>query len=80
MKISVVSDAEGRLIGIAPVHDTSEEGIVARVVPADGQYLHELDVEEDFFDDHERIARLHETHRVREGRLIPEEGQAARSS
>lgn len=76
MKIAVLTDTEGRLIGIAPVHEatgpTQSEGTrpVGRILPQEGQILHEIDVEEEFLADAERVARLHETHRVSEGRLV----------
>ncbi|GAB3276205.1 hypothetical protein GCM10027449_15370 [Sinomonas notoginsengisoli] len=81
MKISIVSDAEGRLIGIAPVHEPSRasagEGppLTGRMVAQEGQHLHELEVDEDFFEDWERLSRLHETHCIRDGRLEPVEGR-----
>jgi hypothetical protein len=79
MKIAILSDIEGHLIGIAPVHDPAGpidgEGpeLMVRVLAQEGQILHELDVEDDFFADQYRITRLHETHRVSEGRLVPRE-------
>ncbi|GAA3433272.1 hypothetical protein [Kutzneria kofuensis] len=69
MKIAVLSDTEGRLIGIAPVHDPGD-GPVGRIVAQKGQVLHEIDVDEDLLADADRLARLHETHRVSEGRLV----------
>lgn len=79
MKIAILSDVEGRLIGIAPVHAPAGpavgEGPVlsGRIVAQEGQVLHELDVDEDFFADQHRISHLHETHRVSKGQLVPRE-------
>jgi hypothetical protein len=70
MKIAVLSDADGRLIGIAPVHEPVEGAPVGRIVAQQGQVLHEMEVADDLLADPERIARLHETHRVSAGRLV----------
>ena len=80
MKISVLSDEQGRLIGIAPLHEaqspSTEQGpqLVGRMVAQGGQYLHELDVSDDFFDDQEQMVRLHETHHIQGGKLEQREG------
>lgn len=77
MKIAVLSDTDGRLIGLAPVHDAGGPAggnaaePVGRIVAQEGQILHELDVDENILTDPLRISRLHETHRVSEGRLVP---------
>jgi hypothetical protein len=70
MKIAVLADAEGRLIGVAPVSDPADGGPVGRIVAQKGQVLHQMEVADDFLADTERIAQLHETHRVSEGRLV----------
>jgi hypothetical protein len=70
MKIAVLSDADGRLLGIAPVHDPVDGGPVGRIVAQEGQVLHEMDVADDFLADAARVARLDQTHRVSEGRLV----------
>jgi hypothetical protein len=70
MKIAVLSDAGGRLIGIAPVHDQVEGGPVGRILAQEGQVLHEIEVADEILADAERVARLHETHRVSAGRLV----------
>ena len=70
MKIAVLSDADGRLIAIAPVHDPAEGGPVGRIVAQPDQVLHEIEVPDDILADAARVARLHETHRVSAGRLV----------
>ena len=70
MKIAILADADGRLIGIAPVHEQGTGAPVGRIVAQPGQLLHEVEVDDDFLADHDRVSRLHETHRVSEGRLV----------
>ncbi|MFC0542415.1 hypothetical protein [Kutzneria chonburiensis] len=70
MKIAVLSDVDGRLIGIAPVHNEVEGGPVGRIVAQQGQVLHEIEVADEILANPERVARLHETHRVSAGRLV----------
>jgi hypothetical protein len=46
------------------------------MVPGPEQHVHELDVDDDLVTDPKKLSRLHETHRVIEGRLT-EVGVAA---
>jgi hypothetical protein len=75
MIMSVLASDDGRLVGIAPVElevgpvDGDGPTLLARMVPGPGQHVHELDVDDDLLADPQKLSRLHETHRVLEGRL-----------
>lgn len=80
MRVAAVADVEGRLVSIAPAYveagpvDGDGPVVRARIIPQDGQQVHELDVEDSLLKDPERLSRLHETDRIAEGRLIPVRG------
>jgi hypothetical protein len=75
MKMLVVAGDDGRLVGIVPVGlevapvDGDGPTLRARMVPGPGQQVHELEVEDNLLSDPRKLSRLHEIHRVVEGRL-----------
>ncbi|QOT20001.1 hypothetical protein [Paenarthrobacter sp. YJN-5] len=73
MKCTVISDENGKVLAIGPEPgpvpsvEGEEPPLWHEIQPLDGQTAQIVDVPDDLLNDPERLANLHETHRLRGG-------------
>lgn len=75
MECTVISDERGVIIAIGPapgpVESADGEGpaLWHELVPLEGQTSQIVDVPDDLLSDAEQLAKLHQTHRLRAGKV-----------
>ncbi|WOC63440.1 hypothetical protein RI444_22560 (plasmid) [Paenarthrobacter sp. AT5] len=75
MECTVISDERGVIIAIGPapgpVESSDGEGpaLWHELVPLEGQTSQIVDVPDDLLSDAEQLAKLHQTHRLRAGKV-----------
>ncbi|TVU61980.1 hypothetical protein FQP90_12995 [Paenarthrobacter nitroguajacolicus] len=80
MECTVISDERGMIIAIGPapgpVESSDGDGpaLWHELLPLEGQTSQVVDVSDDLLNDPEQLANLHQTHRLRGGKLEAVDG------